>query len=99
MKYFLLIALVSGIASTAMSLDYQTQFTINANGSPIQLSLGHANPLVTDWNGDGLKDLMVGQYTSGKIRYYVNSGSNEAPVFTTFSYLQADGSDISVSSG
>ncbi len=99
MKYCLLIALIFGFATLAIALDYQSPYKINANGTPIELGLGHANPLVTDWNNDGLKDLMVGQYTSGKIRYYINSGTNEAPVFTTYSYLQADGSDISVSSG
>ena len=85
--------------SAAVALDYQTPARINANGTPIELGIGHANPLVTDWDGDGLKDLMVGQFSSAKIRYYINSGSNEAPVFTTFTYLQADGSDISLSSG
>ena len=99
MKFSLLIVLVLGFWTLSVALDYQTQFTVNANGSPIELSVGHANPLVTDWSGDGVKDLIIGQYSGAKLRYYVNSGSNEAPVFTTFTYLQADGSDISLSSG
>ena len=96
---FCLIVVIMLCFSMAVALDYQTPFRINANGSPIELGLGHANPLVTDWSGDGLKDLMVGQYSSAKIRYYINSGSNEAPLFTTFTYLQADGTDISLSAG
>ena len=83
----------------AATPDYQTPFQIYASGSPIELSLGHANPLVTDWNGDGLKDLIVGQYTGGKIRYYQNDGTNDSPVFGSFAYMQADGNDISLTSG
>lgn len=72
---------------------------INANGVPIELDLGHADPCVIDWDGDGLKDLLVGQYIGGKIRFYKNSGSNSAPVFTTYTFLQADGKDITLTSG
>ena len=99
MKFSLLIFLIFGLSTLSMALDYQTPFTINANGSPIELGLGHANPLVTDWSGDGIKYLIVGQFIGGKLRYYINSGSNETPIFTTFTYLQADGTDISVSAG
>ncbi len=72
---------------------------IEAGGSPITVEMGHANPCVVDWDGDGLKDLLVGEYSGGKIRFYNNSGTNAAPVFTDFTNLQADGSDISLSSG
>lgn len=96
MKLFLFAVLVLGVTALADTPDYQSPFRINANGSPIELSLGHANPLVTDWNGDGLKDLIVGQYTGGKLRYYQNDDSNESPAFGNFTYMQADGSDISL---
>ena len=99
MRYCIFIVLLFGFATLAVALDYQTPVKINANGTPIELGLGHANPLVTDWDGDGLKDLIVGQYTGGKLRLYLNQGSNPAPVFGSFTYMQADGSDISVSSG
>lgn len=93
-----LLLLMVSLAISA-TLDYQSPFKVNANGSPITLSLGHANPLITDWNGDGLKDLIVGQFSGAKLRYYENSGTNAAPVFTEFTYMQSDGSDISLSSG
>ncbi len=68
---------------------------VNANSTPIDVGY-YGSPFVYDWNGDGLKDLIVGQFTSGNIRYYRNTGTNANPVFTTFSYLQADGVNISV---
>jgi hypothetical protein len=52
-----------------------------------------------DWNGDGKQDLLLGQFSSGKVRFYENIGENFAPVFGDPVYLQADGSDISLSSG
>jgi len=79
--------------------DFQTPFKVEANSSPIYLSDDHANPLITDWNGDGLKDLIVGQFTYGRLRYYQNIGTNSSPVFGSYSYMQADGSTISVSYG
>jgi len=57
------------------------------------------SPCVVDWDGDGLKDLITGQFYYGNIRFYKNEGTNEAPVFNTFSYLQADGSSISMGYG
>ncbi|HOP27474.1 MAG TPA: hypothetical protein PKX02_09780 [Candidatus Sabulitectum sp.] len=46
-----------------------------------------------------MTDLLVGQFSPGKVRYYRNIGSNQNPEFTFSGYLQADGADISVSAG
>jgi len=84
---------------SAQAPEYEKEELIYANGSPITLSLGHADPCVVDWDGDNIKDLLVGQFSSGKIRFYKNSGTNSAPVLTTYSFIQADGSDIVLPSG
>jgi hypothetical protein len=95
MKYLILLCL----AGFVIALDYQSPVMIQAGGSSITLAVGHANPLVFDWNGDGLKDLILGQYSSGKIRLYLNEGTNSVPVFSSYTFMQADGTDISLSSG
>jgi len=84
---------------TAADPEFGPWQKVNANGAPITLSIGHANPCMVDWDGDMVKDLLVGQYSGGKIRFYKNSGTNIAPLFTTFSYMQADGVDLAVSYG
>ncbi len=71
---------------------------IEADGGRIDVGW-YGAPCVVDWDGDDLKDLVLGQFTSGKIRFYANSGSNDSPVFTTYSFIQSDGTDISVPSG
>lgn len=71
---------------------------IEANGGKIDVGY-YGSPCIVDWDGDGLKDLVMGQFTSGKIRFYANSGSNDSPVFTGFSYIQSDGADITLPYG
>ena len=56
-------------------------------------------PEVVDWNNDGKKDLIIGQFSEGKIRVYMNGGTDSAPVFAEFSYLQADGRPIRLEAG
>lgn len=72
---------------------------IKANGVDLRADTYASAPCVTDWNGDGKKDLLVGCFYNGNVYLYLNSGSNSSPVFTTGSKLQADGAEISVAYG
>ena len=56
---------------------------------------GYAVPAVADWNNDGKIDLMVGQF-SGKIRLFLNQSPSNTPVFNGSTLIQANGSDISL---
>lgn len=58
-----------------------------------------SDPFMIDWDGDGLDDLLVGQFVPGKVSFYKNIGTSGNPVFTFSNYLQADGVDIAVSAG
>ena len=80
---------------------------------PIDVTTGHASPYIYDFNGDGKRDLLVGEFGSGtyrgettsksslanaRLRVYLNKGSNASPRYDGFKYLQADGENASVPS-
>jgi len=59
----------------------------------------NSNPDVVDWNGDGRKDLIIGEQSplapnSGTIRLYLNIGTNAAPVFSTYSMITCGAAQI-----
>jgi len=66
---------------------------------PINVTKGYAAPFVCDFNSDGLKDLLVGQFGEGKLRFYPNRGTNTRPEFRGFEYVKAEGEDITVPYG
>jgi len=69
-----------------------------ASGGMIDVGY-YGAPCVVDWDGDGLKDLILGEFSYGKIRFYHNSDSNDSPVLTGFTYLQSGGVDITLPYG
>ena len=52
---------------------------IEAAGRPIDTDVGHAAPFVGDFDGDGVNDLLVGQFGGGILWIYRNEGTNERP--------------------
>ncbi len=72
---------------------------VGSAGSKVNIAVGaRATPAVVDWNNDGMKDLVVGAI-DGRIRLYINSGSDTAPDFLAVMYAQAGGGDLAVSTG
>ena len=51
--------------------------------------------MVVDWNGDGKKDLIVGEMY-GDVYYFENKGTDAAPVFSGSSQLKANGTTLNV---
>ncbi len=70
---------------------------LQADGMDINIERGHLVPCATDWDGDGKKDLIVGQFSNGNIRLYLNHGSDAAPAFKGFSLMEAGGAEIRLS--
>ena len=54
---------------------------VTAGGQPIDVGhRGHASPFFGDFDGDGMKDLLVGDL-SGRMLVFRNEGTNRAPRF------------------
>jgi hypothetical protein len=58
-------------------------------------SWGHSSPWLVDVDGDGVRDLVVGDF-SGLFRYYRNEGTNQHPRYARAVDLQAGGVDAKV---
>ena len=65
----------------AQTHEFEKPYRIFADGKAIDTDIGHAAPLVTDFDGDGLDDLLVGQFGDGILKIYRNTGSNNRPKY------------------
>jgi len=52
---------------------------VEAGGTPIDTGVGHAAPFVGDFDGDGVNDLLVGQFGDGVLWIFRNEGTNAKP--------------------
>ncbi len=78
----ILIAVISGLAATAAADElFHPPVRIEADGKPIDVEIGHAAPFLGDFDGDGVRDLLVGQFGGGKLWIFKNIGTNDAPRF------------------
>ena len=78
----LLIAALFGFApkeGQKLSRELSPPVRLEAAGKPIDTDVGHAAPFVADFDGDGVKDLLVGQFGEGLLWIYKNVGTNAAP--------------------
>ena len=91
--------LCSGTSGLTFSIGtYSAAQAIQADGTDIQV-LWYSVPTTADWNSDGLMDLIVGEEVysgAGKVRVYINSGTNAAPVYTSYFFVQSNGADLTV---
>jgi hypothetical protein len=83
---------------SAESPDLEAGVLIEDSSGPIDMDF-HFVPAIVDWNEDGAKDLIIGQYTDGHIHLFLNQGSDFKPVFTTSTLLESAGSPITTTFG
>ncbi len=79
--------------------DFQFGEKLQAAGEVIDVKVGHLVPHVVDWNNDGKKDMLTGQFSSGRITLYLNIGTDEAPEFGEGTFLHADNKPIRLDAG
>lgn len=61
-----------------------------ASGEPISVeSPGYACPTIADFDGDGVDDLVVGQFNGGKMSWYKNvASSDKAPKYASHQWIK-----------
>ena len=94
--YIVLLILTAALSSDIV--EFQSAGSLECDGLKIDVG-SYAAPLMVDWNGDGLKDLICGQFDFGRIRYYPNVGTNSSPVFEEYFYLFDGATYLSVPYG
>jgi hypothetical protein len=97
LKYCILVVFLAGLAA-AWPPVWETEYQLQSGGSTIDVGY-YAAPCIVDWDLDGLKDLILGQFSSGYIYFHKNVGTNDAPVLNGGSLLYADGSPITMAYG
>jgi hypothetical protein len=77
----------------ALLLNLGPEELVEAGGLDIDVGT-YSVPSYVEWNNDGLKDLIIGG-GDGKVRVYLNGGTESEPAFSNFFYAQSDGNDLS----
>jgi hypothetical protein len=98
-RLLLLLGSAVGLAASSLGGDLAAPFRVEANGKPIDMEYGNAAPFITDFDGDGLFDLMLGQRGECKLRIFKNLGSNKEPKFGVSAFFRAGGVDASPPGG
>lgn len=88
-----LVLLAAVAAAAAEDLEKPVQLT--ADGAPIDTGkfIGHAGPLLADYDGDGKPDLIVGNF-KGHFQLYRNTGTRAATEFKDEGLLSVNGEPV-----
>jgi hypothetical protein len=91
---------VTVMAASAAAGNLAPPVHVQAGGQPIDVHLvGHSAPFYGDVDGDGIRDLLVGQFDDGRLRIYRNLGTNASPRFESYHWFEAGGALGTVPAG
>ena len=90
---FATLLLVCGSAPCGAA-EFEQPVRMKGDGAAVKVeSPGYAAPCWADIDGDGKKDLLVGQFSKGKIQVFKNLGAGK---LAAGSWLQAEGQTAEV---
>ena len=98
MKILFITLFLGAAVAFAVAPTYGPMSYVQCNGTNIDVGY-YGAPCVVDWNNDGIKDVILGIFSYGNIYYYENVGTGSSPLFTSYSILQADGTNITLPYG
>ena len=79
MSVLISLVLLAAPTDPAQDVKFAAPVRLEAAGTVIDTDIGHAAPSVADFDGDGVRDLLVGQFGEGILWIYHNEGTNERP--------------------
>lgn len=79
--------------------DLAPPFQLTIEGRVHTAALGHLAPLFWDWDGDGLEDLLLGQFAGGSLAIHRNIGRRGQPRFGPAVWFEAGGGPGSIPAG
>jgi hypothetical protein len=86
-------------AQAALAQELGKPVRLEADGKPIDTDIGHATPALYDFDGDGKRDLLVGQFGDGKMKIFKNIGTHKEPKFAAEEWLKAGGAVVTTPTG
>ena len=102
MKLRMLIVILGAVVlfgGVAIGTEFEAPVRIEADGAAIDTDVGHAAPFVTDFDGDGVQDLLVGQFGEGLLWIYHNEGTDASPKLAAGKKFKGENKDGRVPSG
>lgn len=82
-------------ANPEFSSGFRPQRTGPGGMMDVRVDGGYGVPVAFDWDMDGLKDLIIGDF-HGKVWFFKNIGTNPAPVFGTPTQMLSNNAPIDV---
>ena len=80
-------------ATIVQAGDLAKPYQLLAGDKPIDIGgIGYAAPFVGDFDMDGNRDLLIGQFREGKMRIFLNEGTGQQPKFGEYIWFQ-DGAE------
>lgn len=94
-----LAAALTAAASTLGAQSFEAPFRVKAADGFVDTDVGHAAPYLYDIDGDGKRDLLVGQFGGGQLRIYRNIGADTDIRVATHDWLRAAGQVVTTPAG
>lgn len=81
--------LLAAVSASAEPPQLKDPMAVRVDGAPLDVErLGHAAPFFGDFDGDGLRDLLVGEFYEGRLQIYRNMGESGQPKFSRYTLFQ-----------
>jgi hypothetical protein len=89
----------AALTAHAGAQTFGEPFRLAAAGGFVDADVGHAAPYLYDIDGDGKRDLLVGQFGGGKLRIYPNKGTNQKPDYAEHTWLEVESQVVTTPAG